>query len=302
MGSRWFNLAVVLLWLATMTWLLKEKVLPPLWIGEPPSYRTILAARRTEPPVGWRLALDGRPIGWALSSTKPLPNRLTEIRSRVHFDELPLAELAPGWIGTFLSLTKYRRAKLQMDTTSKLLIDPLGRLSRFDSSVRIEGVKHVVRIEGNIEDADLRLSVRAGELTYEETVRSISSDALLGDSFSPQTRLPGLREGQTWTVPTFSPLGRLDSPVEILHATVERIEPAVPGGATWLVVYRSDPGIGLGVGKRPQGKLWVRRDGTVLRQEVMIFNSRMTFLRMSGEEAAALADQVAVEELAGGTK
>ncbi len=55
-----------------------------------------------------------------------------------------------------------------------------------------------------------------------------------------------------------------------------------------LVVYRSDRGYGLGRDERPRGRLWVRGDGTVLKQQVMIFNSTMTFVRMSDEQAAAL--------------
>ena len=60
MSSRWFNTAVVVLWLATMSWLVKEKVLPPLLIGEPPSYPEIIEAQNREPPVGWEVFLDGR--------------------------------------------------------------------------------------------------------------------------------------------------------------------------------------------------------------------------------------------------
>lgn len=301
MGSRWFNLAVIGVWLATMGWLVREKILPPLVIGEPPSYRTILKARRSEPPVGWELSFDDRPIGWALSAALPLPHELTEIRSRVHFDELPLAELTPGWMGSFLKLTDYRRAKLRMDTTSNLMIDPLGRLSRFNSSVRLEDFRDVIHMEGILESGDLKLTVRSGEFTY-ETTAPISSDALLGDSLSPQTRLPGLRQGQTWTVPTFSPLGRFSSPLEILHATVEGLEPVAWGGKTvdaWLVVFRGDPGVGLGAGKKPRGKLWVLPGphGTVVKQQVNVLNARMTFVRMSDKAAAELARRVKLDEL-----
>jgi len=59
MSSRWFNTAVVVLWLATMSWLVKEKVLPPLLIGEPPSYSEIIEAQNRE--FARRL---GRVLGW----------------------------------------------------------------------------------------------------------------------------------------------------------------------------------------------------------------------------------------------
>ena len=66
MQGRWFNTAVVLLWLVTMTWLVKEKVLPPLLVGEPPSYSRIVEARRDAPPVGWRMSLESPAAGLGL--------------------------------------------------------------------------------------------------------------------------------------------------------------------------------------------------------------------------------------------
>jgi len=56
----------------------------------------------------------------------------------------------------------------------------------------------------------------------------------------------------------------------------------------WLVVYRSDSGASPGSNQSPRGKLWVRRDGTVLRQQVMLFDATLTFDRLRDEEALAL--------------
>ncbi len=299
MGSRWFNLAVVGLWLASMTWLVTDKILPSLLVGDPPNYRTILAARKSEPPVGWRLLFNGQPIGWALSAAFPLPNELTEVRSRVHFDELPLADFTPGLLGQLLGLTKFSRVALEVDTGSTLLIDPLGRLSRFTSTVRLEDFDQVIHMEGTVENGDLKVSLRAGEVTYDETV-GMPSDAILSDSLSPQTRLPGLRLGQKWTVPSVSPLSpSFKDAVEILHAAVEQTELIEWNGQkrnALVVVFRSDPGIGLGTGKRPRGRLWVLPDGTVVRQEVSIFGSKMTFVRMGDPEAEGLADRIRLQD------
>ena len=55
-----------------------------------------------------------------------------------------------------------------------------------------------------------------------------------------------------------------------------------------MVVYRTDPGIRLGGGRTVRGKLWVRRDGAVLKQKVLFFDSAMTFVRLSEDEALAL--------------
>ena len=37
-----------------------------------------------------------------------------------------------------------------------------------------------------------------------------------------------------------------------------------------------------------QGRLWVRRDGAVLRQEAMLFDSPIVFVRLTDKEAAKL--------------
>lgn len=296
MYSRWFNYAVVMLWLTAMGWLVVKKVLPPLRVGEPPSYRTILAAQKRESSVGWRMDFNGQPLGWALSTTSRGPGQVTEIRNHVHFDELPLRELAPAWLRPMLPA-----ARLEMEARSTMIIDPLDRLERFRSEVHLDPLEDAIILEGNVDGNRLKLMVRVGGVSY-YTEEYLPADALLGDALSPQTQLPGLRKGQTWTVPVYSPLRPLKSPLEILQATVERMEPVVWGGhaeETWLVVYHREAGSVLGRDRTPRGKLWVRRDGTVLQQQVVIFDSSMTFRRLPDDQAAALAEKVRAETARG---
>jgi len=294
MQSRWFNIAVVLLWFATMSWLIVEKVMPPLLVGDPPNYRTILAAKESEPAAGWEMRFNGRPLGWALNLVSRRPDDVTEIHSRVHFDENPINSLLKGLPSFMLPLANLPTFDLPMDADSAAVIDPLGRLMRFESALRIEGIEKPIRVLGTIDGGQLKMEVRAfGDSNLMET--SLPANSLVTDAFSPQSQLPGLRAGQTWTVPVYSPLRPWDNPVEILHATVEDSQPFTWGGRTelvWLVVYRNDPGAGLGSGDSPRGKLWVRTDGTVLQQEAMVFNSTLTFERLTENRAAELATEV----------
>jgi hypothetical protein len=293
MYSRWYNAAVILLWLASMSWLVTQKVLPPLLVGQPPNYRTIVAAQRGEPPAGWKLVFNGRQLGWAISSTLSLPNQLTEIRSRVHFDEVPLPEMTEGWARALCQLIEQPLPKLQMDAQSTVTIDCFGRLLNFDSAVGLDPWHRLVRVRGAIEGAQMSVSVRAGDFSYQTQI-SLPPNALLADAFSPQTQLPGLRIGQTWTVPSYNPLRPRD-PLDILQATVEGCEPIGWNGRTedtFLVVYRSDPGSTLGGNRGPRGRLWVRPDGTVLKQQVMLFDASMVFVRLPDAEAAALAETI----------
>ena len=297
MYGRWFNLAVIVLWLATMTWLVKEKVLPPLWIGEPPSQRQILEARQNEPPVAWRLQWNHRPMGWALSTTESLPDRSTQIRSRVHFDDLPVGDMTPGWLRGLFRLLDESRAKMETDTRSVLSVDPEGRLRRIRSTVEFKPIGEAISMEGTVEQSDLRLSVRSRELSYQTSI-PIDPNTLLGDSLSPQTQLPGLREGQTWNVEVCSPLHYPNRPLEILQAKVQGVENLrwnerdVP---TWLVEYHGNSGFELGRDRKPRGRLWVDLDGTVLKQEMALFDSTMTFVRMTPDDAAALAQEQETE-------
>ena len=298
MYSCWFKVTVVLLWLSTMSWLVVEKFLPPLLKGDPPSYRTILQAQRRQPLVAWKLKFNERRIGWALSTTVPLPKGLTEIRSRVHFDRLPLGELTQGWTRALLRLFDQSAvSKLQLDARSVMTIDSLDRLSGFNSLVRIEPGGRFVRLIGTIEGPHLKLLIRTGE-REDVSVEGLSPRGLMVDALSPQAQLPGLREGQTWTVPVYSPL-RPRAPVEILQATVEGIEPILWNGRpeeTWLVVYRADSGSGFSSEENHRGRLWVRRDGIVLKQQVTFFGSTLTFERLPDEQAAALERRVSDEE------
>jgi hypothetical protein len=94
-------------------------------------------------------------------------------------------------------------------------------------------------------------------------------------------------------MPVFSPFRPPSSPLEILQATVERTENIVWNGepvSARLVVYRSDAGSGLLAARKPRGKLWVRSDGLVLKQQVTALNSDLTFVRLPANEARSLAE------------
>jgi hypothetical protein len=292
MYPRWFNVAVVGLWLATMSWLVTTKVVPSLLVGEPPNYTTILSAQRADPPVGWMMDWDDRRLGWAVSMTAAIPQGLTEVRSRVHFDHLPLDEMVPDWLRPILPPFGERRLQVAMDSRSTLVFDPLGRLSRFESSVAFASQEPFVKVRGSVDGAKMALWIRVGDLAPVETEVAIPRNAMLGDTLSPQSRLPGLREGQMWTVESYGPLRPPNSPSEILCATVESRVPILWNGQVadaFLVVYRSDPGAAIGSAGSPRGKLWVRRDGVVLRQQVMVLRSTLTFVRLPERESARLA-------------
>ena len=93
-------------------------------------------------------------------------------------------------------------------------------------------------------------------------------------------------------MPVYSPLWAAKTPLEIIHAEVEGLEPLVWNGVMedcWLVVYRSDAESGVDHSQPPRGQLWVRRNGTVVRQQLSLFNAAITFERLPDSGAAELA-------------
>ncbi|HPP53910.1 MAG TPA: hypothetical protein PK777_13235, partial [Thermoguttaceae bacterium] len=175
---------------------------------------------------------------------------------------------------------------------------PLGRLVRFHSSLQVGSFPEVVHMEGLVEGNDLLFTIRCGEFTYETRV-PMPSDALMSDALSPQTRLPGLRVGQKWTVPTVRPLGRWNHALEILQAKVEGREPILWDGKTQealVVVFWPDVGAGSAE-RSPRGKLWVLPDpdARVVQQEAAFFQSQMRFVRMTETESVQLASKVKLD-------
>ena len=86
----------------------------------------------------------------------------------------------------------------------------------------------------------------------------------------------------------YNPLSFTGSPLSVLHANVE-------GEVTlfWedrivrplLVAYRDDPA----AYREPRVRLWVDRDGRVLKQESLMLGSTLAFVRRSDSDARMLA-------------
>jgi hypothetical protein len=287
MHSRWYSSAIVMLWLSTMSWLVWQKVLPPMLVGEPPKQQEVLAARSHELPVGWDISFNGRNLGWAMSTVQRRLDGGLVLRGLAHFNELPVNEITPGWIQTLFKLAEHSAARIRLDARSSVVLDCEGRPTGFRSVVELPPLGDTIELDGQIEGTRMNLVARSGEFSF-TTQTHLPVGALVGDTLAPQTQLPGLHLGQTWTVPVLSPLRPPNSPVEILRATVERMVVYSWEGVTydtWLVVYRAESGLSLLGGARPQGRAWVRQDGMVLRQEVNLMDCTLTFTRMSAERA-----------------
>jgi hypothetical protein len=291
MGSRWLNGGIVVTWLLSMSWLVTAKVLPPLKTGDPPNYRSAIQQHRDEGTVCWLVRWNSRPLGLAATKTTHDPDGSSALKSRLFLSSLPLADLAPGLVGAWLRPLLGKAGGFDLDASGQIDIDPLGKLLGFETQVRATRLVEGVRVTGRVEGSQLQLTMRFAE----QTVRSqcyLPRDSLLGDELSPLTNLPGLKVGQQWTVPVCSPFLPSASPMEMLQAKVELREWLDWQGEaveTLVVCYRADSGAPLLSGRDVRGKLWVRRDGMVLEQEVNVANSKLRFSRLTARQAAPVA-------------
>ena len=131
MTSRWSSIAVCLLWAITMGWLIAEKVLPPLMLGEPPSYRAIAYARSDQATIGWNVLVNDKRVGSAVSTAVKTAEGSTEIQSHVHFDYLPVEEMAPRGLRALVGpVIAPQAGRVPMDCRSTLTVDRGGPLDK----------------------------------------------------------------------------------------------------------------------------------------------------------------------------
>jgi hypothetical protein len=171
-------------------------------------------------------------------------------------------------------------------------------LTGFHSSLRVVGLPDAISINGQVKGSKLKIKVESNEIVPEfETY--LPADAVVSDELSPLAYMTGLRLGQEWTVPVFSPLRPPDSPIQMLHAQVEARDPVSWQGevkGAFRVVYRMDPGSALSSSREPNARMWVCEDGMVVKQEVNVLGSKLVFQRLPPDRAAELIQQVELEE------
>jgi hypothetical protein len=321
MSNRWFNLGVVTFWLVAMSWLLSQKVIPPLLPGEPPDYNAPLAetlAHRPPPPVCWRITWEGKIIGTAASQSVSTSDG-AELRSAVHFKRLPVRNLlvqSAGLMGAVVKATMGEEDfSPDLNAATRIRFNQHKRLQGFQTVIDLPDLPQFLDFDGRMNEAG-KLVVKAharfgvGEGRPATPIGQpyeldLPPDALVGDSLSPRSELKNLRVGQKWTIPAYRPFPPGEQ-MQILLANVERSEYLEWNGElmeTFVVVYRDEAGSGLKSAGAPIGRTWAQPDGTVLRQEVKFSSLKIIFERLpsgQAQEAESWLEDNAFEQVFAG--
>ncbi|MDA1050501.1 MAG: hypothetical protein O3C40_08470 [Planctomycetota bacterium] len=293
MFGRIFNGVVVVFWMIAMTWLLAEKVIPPMLGGDPPDYQSVLEpAARDALPDAWKLRWKQKTVGFAASRVEVRPDGELDRLTFVEFEDLSLDAILSEMLGPVAAIVKpllqsSRGLDLDMVVATRMTFDADRRLARFDTNIDLGDFRDFLTLQGAVqEDGKLDIVVRlssgnfgAGQ-TFKHSVQ-LPPEALVEGSLSPRPELKDLYIGQKWTIPVFRSFPP-NSPVQIVQAEVEKHELIMWGSdevETKLVVYRTEAGSGVQATREPISREWVRKDGAVLRQQVRFSGLELTFER-----------------------
>jgi len=293
MFGRIFNGLVVVFWMIAMTWLLTEKVIPPMLGGDPPDYQSVLEpAAHEKLPDAWKLRWKERTVGFAASRVEARPNGELDRLSFVEFEELPLEAILSEMLGPVAAIVKpliqnNRGLDLDMLVATRMTFDVDRRLSRFETNIDLGDFRDFLRLKGTVQEdgkLDIVAQLSSGNFgsgqTFKRSVQ-LPPEALVEGALSPRPELKDLYIGQKWTIPVFRSFPP-NSPVQILQAEVEKHEDIMWGTdyvETKLVVYRTEAGSGVQATRAPISREWVRKDGAVLRQQVRFSGLELTFER-----------------------
>ncbi|MGL4512788.1 MAG: hypothetical protein ACRCT8_06830 [Lacipirellulaceae bacterium] len=285
MGNRLYTGGVVLLWLASMTWLVSARILPPFFEGEPP----VSGLARQDDPVAWGIRVDGAPCGLAVLQAVDGGMGTKEVHSWLTLTRVPRPKGAPSWLAGMLDTLR----TLSLTIRTRTAFDPLGRLTSFHTDIGLNDLESHVYIHGRVEKDTVRLRLRTG--TYSKEIEQPwPADARLANELTPESKLLGVFPGQRWRKEVYSPFGSPTNPLEMIEAHVVdelRITHEKKQVLVKKIEYRAVEPTGKAAGKRLRGTLYVADDGRVIRQEVFLLGSKLEFERLSDRMSEKVADE-----------
>lgn len=285
MGNKVYTGVVLLLWGASMTWLVGSKILPPFFRGDPPQ-----AGVKNNEPVCWRVAVGEQPIGWAVSQAVPGADNSTELHSRVQLSSVPLSKMAPRWMASVID----NIGPLEVDMRSRTTLDSLENLSTFETSVEINDLPSAIMMSGVVDDGQIRLRLQYGEVVH-RLKYPWPEHAMLGSKLMPESKLLQVYVGRKWQKEVYNPFGGPQGAIELVEAEVTAEEPMLVEGELVncrRIEYRSTNTAGVSSSDRRKSTMWVDETGLVVREEVVLMDVLLRFTRQPAERTKHLAAEL----------
>ena len=282
MGNRIFTGVVVLLWVASMSWLVGAKILPAFIQGEAPP-----TGIPPVEPICWSISIGSKEVGRAAYQVVPGAEGTQEIHSRVELRDVPFARMVPRWMAKLVE----HLGALNVDTRTRTVLDPLGNLATFETGVSINDLPESINISGRLREGKLEMEIKYGDHRQEFQYPWTEHGPLTSD-LTPDPKLIGVSVGQRWQKEIYNPFGGPSGSFELVQAEVVDEQPLYVNGMltnTRRIEFRSLSDAGVSTDDRCRAKLWVADDGRVVRQEVQLINVRLRFDRLSEEEAEKFA-------------
>ncbi|MCA9150176.1 MAG: hypothetical protein KDA92_12790 [Planctomycetales bacterium] len=301
--STWF---ILFFWMASMTWLGWTKLRPAATLGQPPVQSEVLPLTvGKQPPVGWKIRLNGKPIGWVEQQIERLPDGQGNVESLLRIQKLRFNQIVSegfGGLGALIAggLTGGVADAPAIDLTirNSMQFDYFGQLESFECIVTEDRWGECIRLQGIMREKELSLRAYL-VMTPDETNPArepvytgdlpLPQERLVSDALSPSPRLANLRVGQHWTFEAYNPLTPT-RPLQTISARVEDRRALRWGGddmMTYHVVYQRSDDDGLSV-ERDLGELWVADDGTVMKQSAHWGQLNLEFELMAAGELETL--------------
>lgn len=274
-----------------MGWLALTKLFPIMQSTAPPS-GLVATMQASDEPIRerWEILWDDRAVGWSESVTQRHANDSATVENHVHFEQLPVSEMLRASFAPLRLLFGSAGSadlNLSMDVVSTVKLNGDGRLAQLDSSIDMPGVGKLCDLHGHVEEGQLHVVVTGGESLGSDS-RELYRGSIdfpdtgsMSDGFAPQSRLTNLYVGQRWTFQSVRPFPP-NSPIQLVEARVKEERVVI-----WkhdlmtvhVVTYRPAGTTGLTSTRNSYGEMWVRRDGTVLRQTLTIAGMTVDFQR-----------------------
>lgn len=290
--------ALFLFWVLSMTWLVTTKIWPDLGPTTLPDVAYFDAASPSqEVSTRWDVYTNGRRIGRAETIATRAEDGTAQVNSTLHVDRISLDRLVHQMFGSWGRLIRWVETmptdlEISFDAETNMTLDRDGQLETFIVHVSTDDVPELFIVEGTRQGARLAVRVASRSANNEPAIEllrtsfTLPENGLAADVFSPHPRLANLRKGQKWRFETYQafPPGRS---LRLTEATVQREELILWQGdveTVFVVAYRDISHKGPTASAHPYSHLWVRDDGTVLKQQITISSLQLEFHRLPNRQ------------------